>query len=90
MKSTQIHSLVLYYITSCESIPDEELASKLLHMCYIFLTGLIINNQESKLQIEKYVGPMKNHLEYNVGAIDFFKEMYDNNKNMLYNQNEIR
>ena len=25
------------------------------------------------------------HISENVGCIDFLKEMYDNNKNMLYN-----
>ena len=32
---------------------------------------------------------MKKFLHRNVGVIDFFKEMYDNNKNMLYNEREI-
>lgn len=50
MKSTQIHRLVLEYITNFQGEP-EGLGAKLLHMCYIFLTGLIINNQESKFDI---------------------------------------
>ena len=32
---------------------------------------------------------MKVHLPHNVGVIDFFKELYDNNKNLLYNEKEI-
>ena len=90
IKSIQIHPLVLCYIKNCERWPVDSLACKLLHMCYILMTGIIVNNQENKLEIENYVEGMKLHLKYNVGAIDFFKEIYDNNKNMLYNENEIQ
>ena len=33
---------------------------------------------------------MMSHLSKNIGLIDLLKEMYDNNKNMLYNEGEIQ
>ena len=33
---------------------------------------------------------MMNHIRKNIGLIDLLKEMYDNNKNMLYNETEIQ
>lgn len=36
-----------------------------------------------------HVEHMKVHLPHNVGVIDFFKELYDNNKNLLYAEREI-
>ena len=32
---------------------------------------------------------MMNHLSSNIGVLDFMKEMYDNNKNMLFNEEEL-
>ena len=32
---------------------------------------------------------MIHHVQKNIGCIDFFKEMYDNNRNMLYNDTQI-
>jgi hypothetical protein len=76
---------VLNYVLNCTEKPEGEISAKLLHLCFIFLTNIIINNQDNKLEMINYVEPMKAHLQFNVGVIDFFKELYDNNKNMLYN-----
>jgi hypothetical protein len=32
---------------------------------------------------------MIHHIQKNIGCIDFLKEMYDNNRNMLYNDMDI-
>ena len=32
---------------------------------------------------------MLQHIKKNVGCVDFLKEMYDNNKNMLYNESQV-
>lgn len=89
IKSSNIHLLILHYVRSCTELPEGETSAKLLHLCFIFLTNIIINNQDNKLEMLPYVEPMKAHLPYNVGVIDFFKELYDNNKNLLYNEKEI-
>lgn len=70
-------------------MPQGETSAKLLHLCFIFLTNIIANNQDNKLELLPHIEPMKVHLPHNVGVIDFFKELYDNNKNMLYNEKEI-
>lgn len=89
IKSSQIHTLVLEYIKNCGDMPAEKISAKLLHLCFIFLTNIITNNQDNKLEMLPHIEPMKVFLAYNVGVIDFFKEMYDNNKNMLYNEREV-
>lgn len=66
-----------------------ELSSKLLHLCYKFIVGLIENHQEIKPKIYPYLPIMMNHLPYNIGCIDLLREIYDNNKNMLYNEPEL-
>lgn len=43
------------------------------------------NYQNIKLELIEYVPHIVHHITRNVGCIDFLKEMYDNNKNMLYN-----
>ena len=43
------------------------------------------NYQSIKLELIPYVPRILHHITKNVGCIDFLKEMYDNNKNMLYN-----
>ena len=62
-----------------------ELALKLLHLSYKFIVGLIENHQEMKPKIVPYLPVMMKHLSFNIGCIDLLREMYDNNKNMLYN-----
>lgn len=51
--------------------------------------GLVWNYQDIKLELIPYVPRIISHIDKNVGCIDFLKEMYDNNKNMLYNEVEI-
>ena len=88
--ATNIHNKILAYITNCKEIPEEELACKLLHMNYKLLVGLIENHQEMKSKVIGRLPEMMNHLSKNIGLIDLLKEMYDNNKNMLYNDAEIQ
>ena len=49
--ATNIHEKVLKYIFNCKEIPTEELAAKLLHLCYKFLVSIIENNQDIKLRL---------------------------------------
>lgn len=84
--ASNIHHKVLRYIFNCKEIPTEKLAQKLLHLCYRFLVSIIENNQELKLTLIPHTPKMMHHISKNIGCVDFFKEMYDNNKNMLYNE----
>lgn len=87
--ATNIHLKILSYITQCSEIPESELAAKLLHLCYKFLVGLIENHQEIKMKLLGYLPHIMNHMDSNIGCLDFLKEMYDNNKHMLFSEGEI-
>lgn len=87
--AANIHLKILKYISNCAEIPEEELALKLLHMCYFLIVGLIENHQEMKPKIIPYMPIILKHLKKNIGCIDLLRELYDNNKNMLYNEPEI-
>lgn len=89
LDASNMHQKVLTYILNCREIPTEELAKKLLHLCYKFMVSIIENNQSVKLTLIQYIPCIKHHIKKNVGCIDFLKEMYDNNKNMLFNETEI-
>lgn len=80
---------MLQYILNCKEIPTQDLALKLLHLSYKFLVSLIWNFQPIKPMLIKYIPLVSHHIKKNVGCIDFLKEMYDNNKTMLFNENNI-
>lgn len=88
-EASNIHDKVLKYIFNCKEIPVDDLAIKLLHLCYKFLISIIENNQDVKLTLIEHIPKMIHHVQKNLGCIDFLKEMYDNNRNMLYNDIEI-
>lgn len=77
---------MLEFVLNCREVPSEDLALKLLHLSYKFLVSLIWNYQDIKPSLIKFVPQLFPHLKQNVGCIDFFKEMYDNNKAMLFNE----
>ena len=62
---------------------------KLLHMCYYFIVALIENYNQIKAEMQGHIPKLIHHLQRNVGCIDFLKEMYDNNKAMLYNEIQV-
>ncbi len=84
-----IHFKTLQFILNCTEIPEQELALKLLHLCYKFFVSLIWNFQEIKPTLIQYIPFISHHLKKNVGSIDFLKEMYDNNKAMLFNEANV-
>jgi hypothetical protein len=84
-----IHFKILEFILNCAEIPTEELALKLLHLCYKFFVSLIWNFQDIKPSLIQYIPRISHHLKKNVGSIDFLKEMYDNNKAMLFNEGNV-
>lgn len=86
LDAENIHLKVLQFVLNCVEIPTEELALKLLHLAYKFLVSLIWNFQNIKPSLIPYIPIISHHLKKNVGCIDFLKEMYDNNKTMLFNE----
>jgi hypothetical protein len=50
------------------------------------MVSLIWNFQNIKPSLIPYIPMISHHLKRNVGCIDFLKEMYDNNKTMLFNE----
>jgi inositol 1,4,5-triphosphate receptor type 1/inositol 1,4,5-triphosphate receptor type 3 len=85
LDAENIHLKVLQFVLNCVEVPQEELALKLLHLSYKFLVSLIWNFQDIKPSLIPYLPYISHHLKQNVGSIDFLKEMYDNNKTMLFN-----
>ncbi len=65
------------------------MAIKLLHLSYYFIVSLIENFNQIKSLMQWHIPKMIHHIKRNVGAIDFLKEMYDNNKTMLYNESAV-
>jgi len=59
---------------------------KLLHMSYYYVVALIENFNQIKSWMQWHIPKMIHHIKKNVGCIDFLKEMYDNNKTMLYQE----
>jgi inositol 1,4,5-triphosphate receptor type 1/inositol 1,4,5-triphosphate receptor type 3 len=83
--SFNLHTKVLNFIFACKDMPESELGVKLLHMCYYFIVALIENFNQIKAIMQWHIPMLIHHIRRNVGCIDFLKEMYDNNKTMLYN-----
>lgn len=77
---------MLNFIFSCTEIPETELGLKLLHMSYYYIVALIENFNQIKGWMMWHIPKMIHHIQKNVGCIDFLKEMYDNNKTMLYQE----
>ena len=80
---------MLNFIFSCHTLPESELAFKLLHLSYYFIVSLIENFNQIKSLLQWHIPKMIHHIKKNVGCIDFLKEMYDNNKTMLYNESAV-
>lgn len=62
---------------------------KVLHAVYNFLTVMIWNHNENKKDLTYFLRFSKTHLKYNVGCIDFFREMYTNNKSLVKAESEV-
>lgn len=54
------------------------------------MVSLVWNNEHVKPTLISYLPEIQHHIKKNVGSIDFLKEMYDNNKTLLFNQNNVR
>ena len=91
LDSENIHLKVLEFVLNCTEIPaDKTLSKKLLHLSYKFLVSLVWNNENVKPTLIPYLPYIQHHLRQNVGSIDFLREMYDNNKTLLFNQVNVR
>lgn len=50
---------------------------------------LIWNHMDNKMELAKFKNQMYKHIPYNVGVIDFLKELFTNNKPLLFSEREI-
>ena len=50
---SNLHPKVLSFIFNCKELPEEELALKLLHLCYKFIVAMIENFNEIKVMMVK-------------------------------------
>jgi len=53
------------------------------------LTLLIWNHMDNKMELAKYKGFMYHHIHMNVGVVDFLRELFTNNKPLLFSEREI-
>ena len=84
-----MHESIVNFINQ-EKIDDRNpMHLKLLDICYEFLTLLIWNNPIIKLEIGIDLARVYQHLKYNIVAIDFVRELFTSNKDLLYNTNDI-
>lgn len=60
----------------------------LLERCYTFLTLLVWNHAVNKIEIEWPLDRIYTHLKFDVCCSDFLRELFHNNKELLYNENE--
>lgn len=51
---------------------------------------LIWNHLENKNDFCRYRHLMYNHIQFNIGCIDFFKELFQNNKTLLFSEKDLR
>ena len=62
---------------------------KLLEICYNFLTVLIWNHSDNKNDLMPSAKLLSNHIKFNIGCIDFIRELFTNNKPLLYSESDI-
>jgi hypothetical protein len=72
-----------------EELPDNKLPCKVLHAAYNFLTVLVWNNQENKDDLSYFLKKAVVHLKEDIGALDFFREMYRNNKKLVQAESDL-
>lgn len=72
LKSQDLHESILAFITECKEIsPKNELIMKVLNSCYNYLTVMVWNHLENKLDLLKSRHLMLTHIQYNIGCIEF-------------------
>lgn len=89
IKSQDHHNLIIQFIKIMSDIKEDDkddsspLPRRALHAAYNFLTVLVWNHNENKKELEDLLRISECHLKFNVGAIDFYKEMYKNNMKLV-------
>ena len=72
-----------------EELPEADLPKKVLHAAYNFLTVLVWNNKENKDSLEYFSKRAVVHLQENIGCIDFYREMFSNNKKLVMAESDL-
>ncbi|CAD8193240.1 unnamed protein product [Paramecium pentaurelia] len=86
-KALDMHQTLVTYISGADEI--NPYLQGLLNSCYKFLTLFIWNHATNKIEIKWPLKQIYQHLQYNSCCIDFVRELYHNNKELLYNENEV-
>lgn len=90
-KAQDIHSVFLKYIDISGKVnKGDELQVKLLDVIYEFLTLLILNNAYNKSVLKVKFKQVMHHLSMNIACCDFLREIFVNNKDLLYNESLVR
>ncbi|KAL4443071.1 hypothetical protein ABPG74_002138 [Tetrahymena malaccensis] len=91
IRSYDLHQEFLKFLNDTQDERNKESSNLkiLLTSIYQFITLMIWNNNEAKIDLYNTKNIAVNHLFLNVGSLEFLKELYNNSKQLLYNQSEI-
>ncbi|EAR85423.2 transmembrane protein, putative (macronuclear) [Tetrahymena thermophila SB210] len=91
IRSYDLHQVFLKFLNDTQDERNKESNNLkiLLTSIYQFITLMIWNNNEAKIDLYNTKNIAVNHLVLNVGSLEFLKELYNNSKQLLYNQSEI-
>ncbi|KAL4462930.1 hypothetical protein ABPG72_019582 [Tetrahymena utriculariae] len=91
IRSYDLHQIFLKFLNDTQDERNKESSNLkiLLTSIYQFITLMIWNNNEAKIDLYDTKNIAVNHMILNVGSLEFLKELYNNSKQLLYNQSEI-
>ncbi|CAK78094.1 unnamed protein product (macronuclear) [Paramecium tetraurelia] len=74
-----------------QNTSDDKLIMKTLYVCFQFLTMLLWNHHENKQDSDfiKIIPNLFQYIKYNLFCIQFLRELFQNNKSLLFNESKI-
>ncbi|KAL4426931.1 hypothetical protein ABPG74_012931 [Tetrahymena malaccensis] len=89
LRSHDLHPTLFQFLSQLDKNFISLKSQILIQQIYEFLTVMIWNNHEAKMELLKAKNIAFSQIELNLGALEFLKELYTNVKPLLLNQSEI-
>ncbi|EAR82683.2 MIR domain protein (macronuclear) [Tetrahymena thermophila SB210] len=89
VRSHDLHPTLFQFLSQLDKNFISLKSQILIQQIYEFLTVMIWNNHEAKMELLKAKNIAFSQIELNLGALEFLKELYTNVKPLLLNQSEI-
>ncbi|CAD8077595.1 unnamed protein product [Paramecium sonneborni] len=99
IKCQDLHENILVFINIASSkmvnenseVQKNKLIMKTLYVCFQFLTMLLWNHHENKQDLDfiRIIPNLNQYLKYNLYCIQFLRELFQNNKVLLFNESKI-